>query len=557
MSNKLTVPSEDYELDINVPGDEATESDCPLLTSWRLWTIFLVMVGTLQLMLGRMSLSMALVCMASPSPGTTDYNSDSGSAWDSSLMPNSSNFTNIEPSQSPQAFVSLDLLLEDDNATVHQIHGDFNWSKTIQGHLLSSYFYGYTVGMLLGGWACDRWGGRFLMLFSLGMNAGTNLLLPSAAHAHYGALLTIRVIQGFTEALGLNTHPYLLTRWGSQRDLSFLTSIVYSGFPLGVMVAHPLISTLCLHGPLGGWPSSFYVMGLMSASFTLTCAVLLHNSPSTHPFISETELRYFHRYGKELDPEVVSRPAPLLMLARSVPVYALLATSFFSTFGYQIFTLHQPVFMRDTFGFSIDQNGLMSSLPWALELPMSPAVGLVVDALKHKMTLTRIKKVFNTLGLILAGMTPVLVVEAPYEWRWLAASTLLLVVVGNCMMFVGGYFYTPIDLAPSFAATLSGMINIFTGINGLLAPILVAHMTPTGSRNEWRKVFWVSAAIHLLGIFTFLIWGSAETLPWATNTNILSKRTSLKDLDETNETSANMLTCNDKSIIEDNASDSE
>lgn len=37
------------------------------------------------------------------------------------------------------------------------------------------------------------------MLLSLGINAGTNLLLPAAAYAHHGALLAIRVIQGLSE----------------------------------------------------------------------------------------------------------------------------------------------------------------------------------------------------------------------------------------------------------------------------------------------------------------------------------------------------------------------
>lgn len=96
------------------------------------------------------------------------------------------------------------------------------------------------------------------------------------------------------QGLGLNTHPYLLARWGTQRDLSLLSSIIYTGFSLGVMVAHPLISTLCLYGPFGGWPSSFYLLGLLSSCLTLTAAVLLHNSPIKHPFISEAELRYVH-----------------------------------------------------------------------------------------------------------------------------------------------------------------------------------------------------------------------------------------------------------------------
>ncbi|KAK3870700.1 hypothetical protein Pcinc_024081 [Petrolisthes cinctipes] len=82
--------------------------------------------------------------------------------------------------------------------------------------------------------------------------------------------------------------------------------------------------------------------------------------------------------------------------------------------------------------------------------------------------------------MVLAGVTPIVVVEVEWcGWRGLAAAALALVVVGNCMSFVGGYYYTPVDLVPSCAATLSGLASTFIGLNGLLAPILVAWLTPT------------------------------------------------------------------------------
>nr|XP_053643100.1 uncharacterized transporter slc-17.2-like [Cherax quadricarinatus] len=96
--------------------------------------------------------------------------------------------------------------------------------------------------------------------------------------------------------------------------------------------------------------------------------------------------------------------------------------------------------------------------------------------------------------------------------------SLLLVVMGQCMLFVGGYQYTPIDLVPPYAATLSGLANSFNGLNGLVVPIVVAYLTPTGSRAEWRLVFWVSAVLSFLGILVFIIWGSAERLPWVPTT---------------------------------------
>lgn len=79
----------------------------------------------------------------------------------------------------------------------------------------------------------------------------------------------------------------------------------------------------------------------------------------------------------------------------------------------------------------------------------------------------------------MAGLTPMVVVEIGCAWRWVGAAFLLVVVAGNCTAFVGGYYYTPVDLAPPWAATLSGLTSTFIGLNGLMAPLVVAHLTPT------------------------------------------------------------------------------
>lgn len=45
------------------------------------------------------------------------------------------------------------------------------------------------------------------------------------------------------------------------------------------------------------------------------------------------------------------------------------------------------------------QNGVMSSLPWSLEVPVSVAAGMAVDMLRRRVaSLTTTKKFFNTVG---------------------------------------------------------------------------------------------------------------------------------------------------------------
>ncbi|XP_050692954.1 putative inorganic phosphate cotransporter isoform X2 [Eriocheir sinensis] len=362
----------------------------PLFKSWRFWTTIIAMFATVQLMMARMSLSMALVCMVEPPP------------LPSSQISHGANST-VRLRECGSLHATAEHLFVDGEEVTplkQPTTRDFHWSKTLQGHLLSSYFYGYIIGILPGGLAVDRWGGRLFMLISVSAITATNFILPAAAYTHYAALYAIRVVQGLAEALGLNAHQFLLARWGSHRDLSLLTSISYVGFPLGVMLSHPLVSTLCLHGPWGGWPSVFYLMGAVGGLWCVAAAFLLYNNPAAHPLVSKEEIRYFLRYGPNIDLSGESSGAAAWRrLARSGPVWALVGTGVFGSFGYFVFTLHQPLFFRDVFNVSIEENGFMSSLPWSLEVPVSVAVGMAVDLLRRRVvSLTTTKKFFNTVG---------------------------------------------------------------------------------------------------------------------------------------------------------------
>lgn len=53
---------------------------------------------------------------------------------------------------------------------------------------------------------------------------------------------------------------------------------------------------------------------------------------------------------------------------------------------------------------------------------------------------------------------------------------------------------------------------MFGIINKVFSTYIVSH----GTLNEWRIVFGTSAAIALLPVFFFTIWGSADRQPWAT-----------------------------------------
>lgn len=76
--------------------------------------------------------------------------------------------------------------------------GEFLWNKKIQGIILGSFFWGYLLTQIPGGWLATKIGGKRVYGYSmLGATIAT-LLTPVAADAHYIVLVVLRVIVGIT-----------------------------------------------------------------------------------------------------------------------------------------------------------------------------------------------------------------------------------------------------------------------------------------------------------------------------------------------------------------------
>ncbi len=67
------------------------------------------------------------------------------------------------------------------------------------GWVLSSFFYGYIFTQIPGGYLAGRYGGRYIFGVGVLMTAILTLLTPLAAEIHIGALIALRVIEGFFE----------------------------------------------------------------------------------------------------------------------------------------------------------------------------------------------------------------------------------------------------------------------------------------------------------------------------------------------------------------------
>ncbi|CAF2144537.1 unnamed protein product [Rotaria magnacalcarata] len=62
----------------------------------------------------------------------------------------------------------------------------YNWSTIAQGHILSSFYYGYVVAQIPAGFLATRFGGRILFGGSIGLLAFLSLFTPLCAQSGSG-----------------------------------------------------------------------------------------------------------------------------------------------------------------------------------------------------------------------------------------------------------------------------------------------------------------------------------------------------------------------------------
>lgn len=75
----------------------------------------------------------------------------------------------------------------------------YNWDSETQGWILGSFFYGYILTQIPGGYLAGRFGPKWLMGFGILGTVVFTLLTPVAADLGAGYLIAVRALEGIGE----------------------------------------------------------------------------------------------------------------------------------------------------------------------------------------------------------------------------------------------------------------------------------------------------------------------------------------------------------------------
>ena len=85
---------------------------------------------------------------------------------------------------------------------------EFDWDKKTKSSLLASFYYGYVITQIPGGWLSDRFGGRRVYGTAMAISGVATLLIPVGARTHVVLLYVLRIIVGLATVLIFTSTKY-------------------------------------------------------------------------------------------------------------------------------------------------------------------------------------------------------------------------------------------------------------------------------------------------------------------------------------------------------------
>nr|XP_042910673.1 putative inorganic phosphate cotransporter [Parasteatoda tepidariorum] len=407
----------------------------------------------------------------------------------------------------------------------------YDWNIQKQAVILGSYFYGNIATQLLGGVLAEKFGAKHVYGIGILLTATVSLLFPLVASWSYVGVIVNRVIQGLGDGMTFPAINFAISKWSPESERSRSSAVIFSGMQIGTVIGMPIAGLLCTTDALGGWPSVFYIFGVIACLWFVFWLVLIHENPSTHPSISKEELLYIEENKTEIKKKMSRDVWKSIFM--SVPVWALAIAHFGFDYGFLVILTELPTYLSTALKYDLKSNGLLSSLPFITNVIGAWTASFAADYLRksNKMSITAIRKLMNSIGTFGPGLALIAVNFAGCRAELIIA--LLCIAMALSGFAYSGYNVTHMDMCPDFAGTLYGVTNSIANISGVLAPMTVGILTSNSATlASWSKVFYTTAAVYIACGVIFAMFASAELQPWGTaNSESKDEKQAVTDID--------------------------
>lgn len=406
-----------------------------------------------------------------------------------------------------------------------KIEGPYPWTKGIQGIVLGGYFWGYLITEVPGGYLAGRYGARFVFGTAMLIAGVFSALIPWGSQLHWGVVWGLRLVVGLAHGVIWPSMAVIMSNWAPPDERGKLFGFMNAGAQIGNVITLSLGGLMCSWSFAGGWPLIFYSSGIISIVWGAFWIFFFADSPAQQRCISKTEKDYILKTTQQQlsNHSKNEFEAPWAAILKSPACWALFVIHTCNNWGTYTFLTSIPKYMAEVLKFDIKSNGVLSSLPYLMFWLNINISGALADVLIRKNILTRTKtrKLFNVLGNLVPAIFVIGLAFMTCKLKYVAVGLLTVGVTFTGCCYGGGFMLTANDIAPAYAGIIFGISNTFATLPGIISPYIAGALTAEDPSN-WRYVFFICAAIYIIGMIVFLIIGTGEVQSWAIQTSAKS-----------------------------------
>jgi sugar phosphate permease len=361
---------------------------------------------------------------------------------------------------------------------------ELHLNNTEIGLVFSAFAYPYLIFQVFGGWVADRFGPRRALTICGVIWAGATIL-TGLVHSLV-AMLAARLLLGFGEGATFPTATRAMTNWTPRAQRGFAQGITHAFSRLGNSITPWLIASLTI---AISWRGSFVVVGVVSLLWALVWWLYFRDDPATHKGISPEELAQLPLYGTAKKREDVPwRQLTMRMLPVAV-VYFCYGWTLWLFLGWI------PQFFANQYHLNLKNSALFASGVFFAGVVGDTLGGVVSDHLfrrTHNLNIARRNLVSISMVLCCLALVPLLYT------RNLTVVAIALSAGFFCAEFtIGPMWAIPMDIAPRFSGTASGLMNTGSALAAIVSPLVFGFVVDR--TGHWTWPFLGSMALMLCG----------------------------------------------------------
>ena len=319
------------------------------------------------------------------------------------------------------------------------------------------------------------------------------------------SLLSFVVIRGL---FGLGEGPVFpafsnfIYNWFSKFERGKASSLMLSGAWLGPVVGPAITVALML---ALGWRWVFIIFGIVGAGIAALWYVLDVQVPKDSRFVNQAELQAI------AGPDFVvgAEPAPVVKKAKLAPwskfmgsyqFWAIALQYFITDYVMYVYLAWLPLYLMEAQKFSLQKMGIAAAFPWLALFLATMSTGWIADKMVAAgMSKFNARTLFGATGLVICCVTLYLGAMSHVPWMtvmWMSFS------LGALGMTFNASWAACLDIGGRYSGSVSGWMNLWGNIGGVLAPVVTAWIA---TRYSWRAAILTTAASAAIGVVAWFL----------------------------------------------------